>query len=115
MDKTRPKVSVLIPAYNAERFIRRTIASALNQTFTDLEVIIVDDGSKDRTREIVIALQRQEPRIRYFHQENRGLADTRNRLIELAAGEFVAFWTMTMNGCPNQAESVSRTTTAGTG
>lgn len=86
-----PKVSVLIPAYNAERFIERTIKSALNQTFSELEIIVLDDGSKDDTGRIVKAMQEKDPRIKYFYQENQGLSQARNRLVELSGGEFLAF------------------------
>lgn len=86
-----PKVSVLIPAYNAQDFIQRAINSVLTQTFKDLEVVVIDDGSKDLTAETVLAMQRQDRRIRYYYQENNGLSNTRNRLVELARGEFAAF------------------------
>lgn len=91
MDTHNPKVSILVPVYNADKFIRRTINSALNQTFADLEVIIVDDGSKDQTGEIVSAMRNKDPRVSYFYQANQGLAHTRNRLINLSRGEYIAF------------------------
>lgn len=91
MGKDNPKVSVLIPAYNAEKFIRRTIDSVLNQTFRDLELIVVDDGSSDKTADIVRQAGSSDSRVSYFYQENKGLSHTRNRLAALAKGEFVAF------------------------
>lgn len=91
MDEKNPEVSVLIPAYNAQNFIQRTIESALRQTFQDLEIIIVDDGSKDETPDIIRAMQRSDTRVNYYYQENQGLSNTRNRLMKLARGEFVAF------------------------
>lgn len=91
MVKDKPKVSVLIPAYNAQEFIQRAISSVLRQTFADLELIVVDDGSRDRTGQIIRQMQKDDPRISYFYQENRGLANTRNRLVDLAGGEFIAF------------------------
>ena len=87
-DKT-PLVSVTICCYNSERYIVQTIQSVLDQTFTDFELIIVNDGSTDRTEEIVLGFA--DPRIRYEYQENRGLAATRNRTLELARGKYVAF------------------------
>ena len=82
-------VSVVIPAYNAERYVRAALASVLAQTHRDLEVIVVDDGSTDRTgtlcRELV------DPRIRVVHQANRGLAAARNTGIRRAQGTYVAF------------------------
>lgn len=84
-----PRVSVTVPCYNSEPFIAETIESVLAQTFSDFEIVVVDDGSQDRTGEIVQSFG--DSRIRYFYQENQGLAKTRNRLIELAEGEYVAF------------------------
>ena len=91
MPKPRmPRVSVIIPAYNHERFINDTLQSVFSQTFTDYEVIVVNDGSPDKTREILGPL-RQTGRIRYFEQDNHGQAAARNRGLSEARGEFVAF------------------------
>jgi len=91
MSENKPKVSVLIPAYNAQDFISRTLQSVLKQRYADFEVIILDDGSTDKTAEIVKQIAREDKRIRYYFQENRGLANTRNRLAELADAEYIAF------------------------
>jgi glycosyltransferase involved in cell wall biosynthesis len=87
-DKT-PLVSVTICCYNSERYIAQTVQSVLDQTFSDFELIIVNDGSTDRTEEIVRGFD--DPRIHYQYQENRGLAATRNRTLELAQGKYIAF------------------------
>jgi len=91
MSIEQPKVSVLIPAYNAEGFIRRTLESVIHQTCRDFEVLVLDDGSNDATGNIVKAIANSDPRISYYFQANRGLSNTRNRLVELARGEYVAF------------------------
>ncbi|MCU0546425.1 MAG: glycosyltransferase [Oscillatoriaceae cyanobacterium Prado104] len=83
-----PQVSVIIPAYNADRYIVQAVESALSQSFTDLEIIVADDGSTDRTREV---LQPYINRIRYIYHENQGVAAARNRACQLARGEFLAF------------------------
>ncbi len=83
-----PHVSVVIPAYNAERFIVETVNSALNQTYQDLEVIVVDDGSKDGT---VAALAQFGNRIRVHQQANGGVAKARNTGVSLARGTYIAF------------------------
>lgn len=83
-----PRVSVIIPAFNASSTICRAVDSALAQTFTDHEVIVVDDGSTDDTR---ARLERYGDRIRYLHQQNQERSAARNNGIRHAAGEFLAF------------------------
>ncbi len=83
-----PQVSVIIPAYNGDRYIVQAVESVLAQTFTDYEIIIVDDGSTDETHQV---LQPYFEIIRYVHQENRGVAAARNRGIQEAKGKFIAF------------------------
>ncbi len=83
-----PQVSVIIPAYNGDRYIVQAVESALAQTFTDLEIIVVDDGSTDETHQV---LEPYLDRIRYVYQENAGVAAARNRGIQEAKGEFIAF------------------------
>ncbi|MDP2923764.1 MAG: glycosyltransferase [Candidatus Omnitrophota bacterium] len=86
-----PLVSVTIPAYNAQNFIERTILSAINQTYKNIEVIVLDDGSNDNTGDIVGRLQKKDNRVRYYYQKNQGLASSRNRLCELSQGAYIAF------------------------
>lgn len=83
-----PKISVIIPAYNHEKYIREAIYSVLRQTVTDFELIIINDGSTDGTEAVIQGIE--DPRIRYFSQENQGAHNTINRGIELARGEFVS-------------------------
>jgi hypothetical protein len=85
---SRPSVSVVIPTYNSGRLVTEAVASVLAQTEPASEVIVVDDGSVDDTRERLGGMM---GRIRYEYQENRGVAAARNRGVALAAGEFVAF------------------------
>ena len=86
-----PKVSIIIPAYNAERFLGETIKSALRQTFVDFEMIIVDDGSTDKTQPIAEEFVKQDPRIQYIYQKNQGHAVCRNTGLRKAIGEYTAF------------------------
>jgi glycosyltransferase involved in cell wall biosynthesis len=81
-----PKVSVVIPTYNRENFLHETIESVLAQTYQDFEVIVVDDGSTDNTRELISAFP-----VRYFYQENQGVAAALNKGAELSRGEYIAF------------------------
>lgn len=83
-----PQISVLLPVYNGETYLRETIESILNQTYDNFEFIIINDGSTDRTASII--KQYTDPRIRFYDQQNRGLSATLNRAIELAKGEYLA-------------------------
>ena len=85
-----PLVSVIIPAYNAEVFIARTLQSVLNQTYQNLEIIVIDDGSCDRTSEIVTEISLQDSRLRLLQQPNSGVATARNLGIQMSQGEFIA-------------------------
>lgn len=85
-----PLVSVIIPAYNAERFIEQTLASVCNQTYPNLEIIIVDDGSRDRTVEILRRWERNDSRVRLITQANAGVAVARNLAISYSQGEYIA-------------------------
>lgn len=83
-----PKVSVIIPTYNCEKYICEAIDSVLNQTFQDFEIIVVNDGSTDNTKDV---LAKYNGRIRYFYQENKGVSSARNMGIKEANGEYIAF------------------------
>ena len=85
-----PTVSVIIPAYNAARFIRETLDSVLAQTFVDYEIIVINDGSPD-TEELEQVLQPYQSRIIYLKQENMGAGAARNAGLKVARGKFVAF------------------------
>ncbi len=83
-------VSIIVPAYNAEKFIGETLESALAQSHTDIEIIVIDDGSTDRTPEVVGTFVERGSRVRLVRQANSGVSAARNRGISLARGEFVA-------------------------
>jgi glycosyltransferase involved in cell wall biosynthesis len=89
--KNQPLTSVVIPAYNAEPFLERTLHSALCQTHSNLEVIVVDDGSTDKTRAIAESVALTDDRMRIISVPNGGVAKARNIGIAEAKGEFVAF------------------------
>lgn len=84
-----PKVSVIVPVYRVERYIAETIRSVLNQTYTDFELLIIDDESPDRSIEICQGFT--DPRLKIIHQKNRGLAGARNTGIRHAQGNYLAF------------------------
>lgn len=86
-----PKVSILIPSYNAAHFLSTSIESALSQTYQDFEIIVMDDGSSDNTKEVVQSFIDKYPdKIGYFFQENQGLPVARNRCIEHSQGDYLA-------------------------
>ena len=86
-----PKVDILVPAYNAERFLAAALDSVLTQTFSDWRIILVDDGSQDGTAAIAQAYAaRLGPRMLYLHQENRGLPAARNTAIRHSDAELLA-------------------------
>jgi glycosyltransferase involved in cell wall biosynthesis len=84
-----PTISVIVPAYNAERTVLHTIASIQQQTFYDFELIVINDGSTDRTLELLGTVK--DPRLKVFSYKNGGLPVARNRGISHASGEFLAF------------------------
>ena len=82
------KVSVIIPAYNGDRYIEKAIAGILAQTYTNYEIVAIDDGSTDGTRQII---RQYGDRVRYFTQANQGVAASRNLGLSKAQGEYIAF------------------------
>ena len=84
-----PQISILMPVYNAEKFIKKTIVSVLSQSFVDFEFIIVDDGSIDNSFEIISSFK--DERIKYFRNErNSGIVFSLNKALEIAKGEYIA-------------------------
>jgi glycosyltransferase involved in cell wall biosynthesis len=87
-----PKVSVIIPVYNGEKYILSSIKSAINQSYKNIEVIVVDDGSTDSTAEIVKGIRKLSNRekIKYIYQDNKGAASARNHAIRKSEGQYIA-------------------------
>ena len=86
-----PAISVIIPVYKVEPYLDACVSSVVGQTFSDLEILLVDDGSPDRCPELCDAWAKKDPRVRVIHQENGGLSAARNTGIGAATGEFLAF------------------------
>lgn len=86
-----PMISVIVPVYKAEKYIESCVQSILAQTYGDFELILVEDGSPDRSGEICDALAKTDTRIRVIHKENGGAATARNAGLDVARGEFIAF------------------------
>ena len=86
-----PTISVIVPVYNVEKYIHRCVDSILNQTFTDFELILVDDGSPDNCGAICDEYAAKDSRVRVIHQENGGLSAARNAGIDAAVGKYIMF------------------------
>ena len=92
MNKEQPLISVLMPAYNAEKYISESIDSILNQSYKNFEFIIIDDFSTDKTYEIIKKYSKQDSRIKCFkNSKNLGIAGNRNRLIKMAKGKYIVW------------------------
>lgn len=86
-----PIVSIIVPVYNTEKYLHRCIDSILAQTFTNFEVLLIDDGSKDSSGEICEEYADKDKRIRVIHKSNTGVSDTRNRGLDIAQGKYIIF------------------------
>ena len=85
------KVSIIIPVFNVEKYLIECLDSAINQTYLEKEIIIIDDGSTDGTVEIISNYQEQHPQILAIRTENRGQSAARNTGLEIASGDFIIF------------------------
>lgn len=90
MDHT-PEISVIVPVYKVERYLAQCIDSILAQTFTDFELLLIDDGSPDRSGEICDEYARKDSRVRVFHQENAGVSMARNKGLDEAVGKYITY------------------------
>ena len=88
---SNPTVSVIIPVYNAQEGIKQCLDSLLNQSFTDFEIILLNDGSTDNSLEVIKKYAADNDFIRVIDKENEGVAKTRNKGIQLANGKYIVF------------------------
>ena len=86
-----PRISVIVPVYNARRYLETCIASVLSQSYSSLELLLIDDGSTDGSGVICDTWQAKDSRVRVIHTENRGVSSARNTGIETATGDYIAF------------------------
>lgn len=91
METRRLKISVVIPAYNVREYLQKCIESVVQQTYSNIEVIVVDDGSRDGTSELCDSMMRKYPEIQVIHKSNGGLSDARNAGIHRASGDYIIF------------------------
>lgn len=86
-----PEISIIVPVYKVEKYLNRCVKSILNQTFTDFELILVDDGSPDRCPTMCDEWEKKDHRIKVIHKENGGLSSARNAGLDVACGNFIGF------------------------
>lgn len=86
-----PKVSIIIPVYNTEKYLSSCLDTVLNQTYQNTEIILVDDGSTDNSAQIINQYAKKDPRIRTIHQKNSGQSAARNAGLKKATGDFIGF------------------------
>lgn len=84
-------VSVIVPVYNVEKYLARCLDSIINQTYTNLEIILVDDGSKDSSGQICDEYAAKDQRIKVIHKQNGGLSSARNAGLDIASGSYIEF------------------------
>lgn len=85
------KVSIIIPLYNAEKYLEKCISSIVGQTYKNIEIILINDGSTDGSYEICYKFKTQDPRILFINQKNSGVSSARNSGIDLSSGEYIMF------------------------
>lgn len=85
------KISVIVPIYNTEKYLSKCIESIIKQTYNELEIILVDDGSTDSSLSICEIYQKKDSRVKIVHQDNKGLSEARNVGIKIATGDYLAF------------------------
>ena len=85
------KVSIIMPVYNSEKFLKKAVDSVLNQKFEDFELILVDDGSPDASGSICDEFAEKDSRVKVIHKKNGGICSARNAGLKIAKGEYVGF------------------------
>lgn len=89
--ESEPMLSIIVPIYNVEKYLNKCVDSILRQTFTDFELILVDDGSPDKCGEICDFYEKKDRRVKVIHKKNGGLSSARNAGIDIAKGEYIGF------------------------
>ena len=87
----KPLISVIVPVYNVKQYLRRCVDSILKQTYENIEIVLIDDGSTDESGAICDRYAQKDVRVKVIHKENGGLSDARNKGMQEARGEYFAF------------------------
>ena len=91
MSRNDSLISIIVPVYNVEQYLSRCVDSLVNQTYHNIEIILVDDGSPDRSGEICDEYAKKDKRVKVIHQSNGGLSDARNTALDIAKGDYLMF------------------------
>ena len=83
------KISIIVPVYKVEKYIKKCIESIINQTYKDIELILIDDGSPDNSGNICDEYAKKDVRIKVIHKENSGPSDARNQGLKIATGDYI--------------------------
>ena len=86
-----PEISIIVPVYNVEKYLTRCIDSILTQTFTNFELILVDDGSTDKSGVICDSYEKKDKRVKVIHKKNQGVSEARNTGLNFAKGKKISF------------------------
>ncbi|MBQ5852329.1 MAG: glycosyltransferase family 2 protein, partial [Lachnospiraceae bacterium] len=84
-------ISIVVPVYNVEKYLERCVDSLINQTYENIEILLIDDGSKDNSGQMCDEYANKDSRITVYHKENGGLSDARNYGMDRAKGEYIIF------------------------
>ena len=85
------KISIIVPVYNIEKYIEKSVESLVNQTYKNIEIILIDDGSTDSSPQICDKLKKEDTRIKVIHQPNKGVSAARNAGLDAACGDYIGF------------------------
>lgn len=100
------KVSIVVPVYNTAKYLEKCLNSICSQTYHNLEIILIDDGSTDQSLNICNSFAEKDSRIHVVHQENKGLSNARNKGMELATGSYISFFDSDDYVEPNMIETM---------
>ncbi len=91
LNSEEKSVSIIVPIYNAEKYLDKCLSSIINQTYQNIEVLLIEDGSTDNSLDICVEWEKKDSRIKIWHQENRGVSSARNKGIEMSNGKYLLF------------------------
>ena len=106
INNVQPLISVIIPVYGVEKYISQCLESVINQTYKNIEVIVINDGTKDNSASIAKEYSKQDFRVKVYDFENSGLSAARNRGVSLAKGDYIAFLDSDDYVAPNMYEEL---------